>query len=181
MHWRASCLAWLFFSIIFSPALAVFSDEAYHIDYHHALLGVPQPETAFFHRPSANSKGSLLYSLSEKGVLGAINPKDGSIVWRQPLLDTECSEAHKGLLGAVAEGNTIFSAINGGVQAWDAAEGRLVWEQLGGGVSKDLEVLGLGGTAKDILTLTATRATTGIIRKLTADSGEILWEFKDER
>lgn len=181
MHWHASLLEGLIFSTIFSAALAVFSDEAYHIDYHHALLGVPQKHTTFFHRPSANSKGSLLYSLSEKGVLGAINPKDGSIIWRHSLVDEEYSNDRKGLLGAIPEGSIIFSAINGLVQAWDAAEGRLIWEQPGSGVSKDLVVTDFGGTANDILTLTAKNSTAGIVRKLAADSGEILWESKDER
>lgn len=178
---QTSFLKWLIFSITLFPALAVFSDEAYHIDYHHALLGVPQQHTTFFHRPSPNSKGSLIYSLSEKGVLGAINPKDGAIIWRQSLVDTESSEIRKGLLGAVAEGSILFSAINGLVQAWDAAEGRMIWEQPGSGVSKDLVVLDTGGIAKDILTLTAETSSRAIIRKLAADSGEALWEFEDER
>lgn len=181
MHWHGSCLAWLFFPAIFSPALALFSDEAYHIDYHHALLGVPRPHTTFFHRPSVNSKGSLLYSLSEQGILGAINPKDGSIIWRQSLVDTESPKAHKSLLRAAAEGNNIYSAINGSIQAWDAAQGRLVWEQLGTSESKDLEVLDFKEAAKDILVLTTMRPTTRIIKKLAANSGELLWEFKDER
>lgn len=163
------------------PTRAVFSDEAYQIDYHHVLLGTPQQHTTFFHRPSANSKGSLLYSISQKGVLGAINPKDGSIIWRQSLGDTGCSEVSTCLLGAMAEGSTIFSAVDGLVQAWDAAEGRLVWEQPDIGVPKDLVVSKPGGTAKDIFTLTAKPNATNIIRKLKADSGEILWEFEDDR
>lgn len=180
MLWHRSYFAWLL-PTIFSPALALFSDEAYHIDYHHALLGVPQQHTTFFHHPSVNSKGSLLYSLSEKGVLGAINPKDGSIIWRQSLVDTESSKAHKSLLRAAAEGNTIFSAINGRIQAWDAAQGRLLWEQLDTGESKDLQVLDLKETPGNILVLTVMRPTTGFIKSLAADSGKIVWEFKDER
>lgn len=181
MRCYVSCLAWLLTSIVCLPALAVYIDEAYHTDYHHALLGVPQEHTTFFHRPSLNSRGSLLYSLSEKGVLGAINPKDGSVVWRQSLTDTESSEIHKGLLRAVVEGDTILSTIGGITQAWDAAEGRLVWEQLGAGESKDMLILDLDGRPRDVLILTVMRDTMGIVRKLGADSGEILWEFKDDR
>lgn len=96
-------------------------------------------------------------------------------------MDKESSEIPKGLLGAITDGSIVFSAINGHVQAWDAAEGRLVWEQPGSGVSKDLVVLDLGGLVKDILTLTAERPTRAIIRKLAADSGKALWEFEDER
>jgi ER membrane protein complex subunit 1 len=181
MRYYVSCLSWFFTSIVCSPALAVYIDEAYHTDYHYALLGVPQQHTTFFHRPSANSKGSLLYSLSEKGVLGATNPKDGSIIWRQSLTDMESSEIHKGLLRAVVEGDTIFSAINGITQAWDAAEGRLVWEQLGAGESKDMVILDIDGRPKDILILNVMNATIGIVRRLDVDSGEILWQFKDNR
>ena len=180
MRWYGSFVTWLLSPAIILPALAVFSDEAYHIDYHHALLGVPQAHATFFHRPAANSKGSLLYSLSERGVLGAINPKDGSVVWRQSLLETESPVAHRGLLRAAAEGNTIFSAIDGCVRAWDAADGRLVWEQSAVGESKDLKVLDVGGTATHLLALNV-RATTGFVKKIAADSGNVLWEFEDER
>ena len=181
MRYYASVLAWLLFLIIRSPAFAVYIDEAYHTDYHHALLGVPQRHTTFFHRPSANSKGSLLYSLSEQGVLGAINPKDGSIVWRQLLTDAESTGAHKGLLQAGVGGDTIFSSINGIIQAWDAADGRLVWEQLEAGESKDMLVLDLDGRVKDILVLNLLRGTMVTVKKLAPDSGEIQWEYKDDR
>ena len=94
-------------------------------------------------------------------------------------MDKESSEIPTGLSGPVAEGSIVISAINGLVQAWDAVEGNLVWEQPGSGVSKDLVVIDLGGIVKNILTLTAERTT--IIRKMTADSGKILWEFENER
>lgn len=181
MHWLGLYLACLFSPNIFLPALAVFSDEVYHIDYHHALFGVPQPHNTFFHRPSAHSKGSLLYSLSENGILGAINPKDGSIVWRQSLWGTDRPGAHKGLLRATAEGNTVFSAVNGALQAWDAAEGRLVWEQSYAGDATDLKVLDFGNASKGYLVLATESAATGTVTKLAADSGKILWEFQDER
>ncbi len=54
---------------------AVFQDEVGHIDFHHELLGVPQSATTFFHRPRLDDKASLLYSLSDLGVLGAVNPQ----------------------------------------------------------------------------------------------------------
>lgn len=96
-------------------------------------------------------------------------------------MDTEIPEIRKGFLRAVAEGNIIISAIDGIVQAWDAAEGRLVWEQPATGISEDLVVLDVGGIAQDILTLSVERTTRAIIRKLAANSGDALWEFEDER
>ena len=65
----AACLA---------PAAAIFEDDAYHIDFHYALLGLPAPEATFFQKPYAGSKASLLYSISQNQTIGAINPKDGA-------------------------------------------------------------------------------------------------------
>lgn len=172
--------AWLFVLSIQSLALAIFADEAYHIDYHHALLGTPQPHTTFFHRPSAISKASLLYTLSDKFVLGAINPKDGSIVWRQRLADGSSNDTGKAFLNAADGENTIYSAVDEGIQAWDAADGRLVWDWSGSGRTKALELFTAEGGQKHVLVLNE-EGKVGVVRKLAADTGEILWEIKDDR
>ena len=65
--------------LLLRSTIAVFADEAWTVDYHHALLGEPREETTFFHQPNPISRASLIYSLSEEGVLGAINPRDGRI------------------------------------------------------------------------------------------------------
>ena len=75
--------AFTFVALCVSSSLAIFVDEVNDIDFHHALLGVPSPQSTFFHRPSSSSNASLLYTLSDRLVLGAVNPKDGSLVWRQ--------------------------------------------------------------------------------------------------
>ncbi|MCJ1261738.1 DUF1620 super [Lobaria immixta] len=171
---------WLLVLFIPSLALAIFADEAYHIDYHHALLGTPQSHTTFFHRPSAISKASLLYTLSNKFVLGAINPKDGSIVWRQRLVDRANNETGEAFLSAADGENTIYSAINDGIHAWDAADGRLVWDWRGTGRAKALEVFTADGGQKYVLALYVEEGKRGIVRKLAADTGEVLWELKDD-
>lgn len=173
--------AWLLILFIPSLALAIFADEAYHIDYHHALLGTPQPHTTFFHRPSAISKASLLYTLSDKFVLGAVNPKDGSIVWRQRLVDNTSNETGKALLNAADGESTIYSAVNGGIQAWDAADGRLVWDWRGTGRTIALKVFTADGGQKYVIALNKEEGKTGIVRKLAAETGEVLWELKDDR
>ncbi|MCJ1462207.1 hypothetical protein MMC07_000807 [Pseudocyphellaria aurata] len=174
------CYAWLLVLSIPSLALAIFADEAYHIDYHHALLGTPQPHTTFFHRPSAISKASLLYTLSDKFVLGAVNPKDGSIIWRQRLVDKASNETGKALLNAADGDNTIYSAVNEEIQAWDAADGRSVWELRGTGRTIALEVLTADGGQKFVIALNKEEGKTGIVRKLAAETGEVLWELKDD-
>ena len=76
----------LYLSLSLLPsALAVFEDEAYSVDYHHELLGLPQPHTTFFHRPRKDDKATLIYTLSDLGVLGAVHPGTGKVVWRQLL------------------------------------------------------------------------------------------------
>ena len=160
---------------------AIFADEAYQTDSHHALLGLPQAHTTFFHRPSAASKASLLYTLSEKLVLGAINPKDGAVIWRQRLADQAENNTAHGLLKAREGGDTLVSAVNGKVQAWDATDGRLVWEWDGGYETKvvDLTLSAEGGN--NVLVLSRGEDSGFIVRKFLADTGDIIWESSDLR
>ena len=177
----AQFFLWLLVLSIPFIVQAVFADEAYQIDYHHALLGIPQAHTTFFHRPSDRSKASLLYTLSEKNILGAVNPKDGSIVWRQRLVDTSNNQIWDSFLRALDGESTIYSAVNEVVQAWDAADGRLVWDWRGRGVVKALEVLEPNGRQRAILTLNEEEGKPSTVRKFAADTGEVIWEFKDNR
>lgn len=157
---------------------AIFADEAYQTDYHHALLGFPQPHTTFFHRPSAASKASLLYTLSKRLVLGAINPKDGALIWRQRLAIEPQNETCLGLLKGGEGGDTLLSAVHGKVQAWDATDGRLVWEW-----KSDGRVHGLETTVgeRDALVASEDHATNVVVRRLASNTGEIVWEYEDAR
>src|SRR5271156_785894 len=93
-----------YIALYVASVYAIFTDEAYHIDYHHALLGVPERHNLLFRRPHASSNASLLYAVSDKAVLGAINPRDGALLWRQPLGGIPL-ETSKGASFAVAEGD----------------------------------------------------------------------------
>jgi len=160
------------------PTIATYADEAYTNDFHHALLGTPQSHTTFFHRPSAASKASLLYTLSEKLVLGAINPRDGSVVWRQRL-NARNGSAGGGYLKA-GEGGTVIGAVDGEVQTWDAADGRLAWRWQGAGRIRGLEVLEGDGRA-GVLVLSEEEDSRTVVRKLAADKGKVEWEHTDVR
>ena len=107
---------------------AVFRDEVGHIDYHYELLGLPQRETTFFHRPRREERASLLYTLSDLGVLGAVNPSSGAVVWRQLLSDKNKSDTQNdgGYLRAGEDESWIASALGSSVQTWDAVSGRNV-------------------------------------------------------
>lgn len=163
------------------PLLSVFSflvsslyvDEAYHVDYQHSLLGSPVDGNTFFHQPSATSKASLIYTLSEKNVLGALNPKDGSIVWRQHLGDIDTLPQAPGILRAVNNTDLIYTAIGNRVSSWDATNGRLVSEWYGEGNVKSMELLEV-----DPLVVFEGDGISTLVR-LNSANAKMMWEVKD--
>ena len=178
----ALALAWL--ALFLQTALAVFADDAYSVDYHLALLGLPQQQASFFHQPYQASKASLLYTLSERNLLGAINPRDGTLVWRQLLQST--SNATRSFLRAGEDADTVVTATDGQVAAWSAADGRVVWtHSLEDVLVHGLEVLeldtgkGRSEDGKDIVLLVGNSNPS--VRSLDGTSGRIKWEYKDTR
>lgn len=168
---------------LITSVLAVFPDEAYQVDYHHALLGFPQQQTTFFHQPYANSKASLIYTLSERGVIGAVNPKDGSLIWRQ--FFSSGSTIGGGFLKAGEGQNTVVSAASDIIAAWSASDGRLVWEsRIRDGKIKDLEVLESNAFeaadgVKGIIAVIESGHT--YVKRLDGKTGRTVWTYADER
>jgi ER membrane protein complex subunit 1 len=185
---------------------SILADEANHVDYHHALLGIPQAEHTFFHRPSAASSASLLYSISEKAVLGAINPKDGSLVWRHPLADATLKpflqvETADRLLddgedkaavpvrtGLLAQDGTPFvvSYYESTVSSWDAMNGKLLWQKIlpPGQHIRSAQLApprrdGQSGSGFNVVVLYG--SDSGTIITLNGDSGAVVWEHRDTR
>lgn len=163
------------------PASAVFSDEAWNLDYHHALLGKPQESTTFFHRPNPASRASLIYTLSEQGVLGAVNPRDGSLVWRQLLEANASSEAS--FLRAGEDQSLVVSGLGSQVASWSAGEGRLAWSHVTPGLLQDVEILELSDGketpgAKDALILTGGELAE--VQRLDGATGSVKWSHKLE-
>ncbi|KAL2108955.1 hypothetical protein VUR80DRAFT_3151 [Thermomyces stellatus] len=156
---------------------AVFRDEVGVVDFHHDLLGVPQSTTTFFHRPRAQEKASLLYSLSDVGVLGAVNPSNGAIVWRQPLARNTTNGG--GFLRAGDGQSWLCSAHGSSAHAWDALTGRNLWWRDFEGEIKDLEIMELTSAGrKDVLALLHSDTAT-VLRRLRGDNGDVVWEFTD--
>lgn len=160
-----------------STVRAVFQDEVDHIDYHYELLGVPQRETTFFHRPRPDDKASLVYTLSDVGVLGAVNPSSGAVVWRQSIAGNVSTGG--GHLRA-GEGETwLASAYGQSAHAWDAVSGRNKWWTDFDGQVRDLEIMEMTENArKDVLVLTEEGGTT-VLRRLHGAEGSVVWEFKE--
>ena len=114
-------------------------------------------------------------------MLGAINPKDGAVIWRQRLADPAQSHSSPGLLRAGEGDDTLVSAVDGKVQAWDATDGRLVWEWDGGDGTKVVDVKPSAEGGKYVLVLSEGEGSTFAVRELAADDGKIVWESGDSR
>lgn len=166
-----------------SPAVAIYPDEVNHVDFHHALVGAPSPDSTFFLKPSSASNASLLYTLSDKSMLGAVNPRDGSLVWRQNLTRTD-SATGDGILRGSDGNNAVVGAVGDYISSWSAQDGKLGWEsRLTDGVVADLELLELADASatagsRDALALIRGEGV-GIVRRLDGDSGAVKWEHKD--
>jgi outer membrane protein assembly factor BamB len=160
-----------------SLGAAVFQDEVGQIDFHHALVGVPQVETTFFHRPRKTDKASLLYTLSDVGIIGAVNPSNGAVVWRQQIADDITNGG--GFLRAAEGEHWVAAAYGSRVQAWDALTGRNVWHNEFKGEVKDLEILELTESSrKDVLVLYDEDGTT-VLRRIHGTLGQVVWEFRE--
>ena len=160
-----------------AAALAVFPEDAYKVDYHHALLGAPQRQNSFFHRPQAASKASLLYTLTDRRQVGAVLPKDGSVVWRHQLP----AAANASFL-VVGDGvNSVVSGVDREIASWRAVDGRLVWKRAEGlpGDLVHLNTLDLDDGRKDILGLFD--GETPVVQRIDGRTGSPVWQYTDSR
>jgi len=167
--------------LLLKSTSAVFADEAWNFDYHHALLGKPQESTTFFHRPNPASRASLIYTLSEQGVLGAVNPRDGSLVWRQLLEINASSDAS--FLRAGEDQDLVVSGIGSQVASWSAGDGKLAWIHNAPDLLQDVEILELSDGketpgAKDALILTGGEHSE--VQRLDGATGAVKWSHKLE-
>ncbi|KAF2733784.1 DUF1620-domain-containing protein [Polyplosphaeria fusca] len=174
---RLHAASTLALAALLAPARAIFEDDAYHIDFHHALIGLPK-RGINFQKPYAASKASLLYAVSHEGAIGAINPRDGELVWRQ-IASSGLNAT--GLLRTGEDQDTVVSALGNHVAAWSAADGRIVWEtSVDGATVEDLELLeqedGITNSdAKDVLTLLSDQG----LKRLDGKTGREKWTFQD--
>nr|POF22202.1 er membrane protein complex subunit 1 [Quercus suber] len=160
-------------------SVAVFLDEAWNVDYHFALLGEPQEQATLFHQPNPESKASLVYTLSTQGVLGAVHPKDGTLVWRQ-LLSPHASPTNSSFLRAGEGQDIVISGIGSQVAAWSAADGRQAWSLNVAGEVADLEILELANSgetdgAKDVLVLV--EGDHKIVQRIDGATGVVKWAY----
>lgn len=168
--------------LLFNTALAVFADEAWNVDYHYALFGKPQADTTAFHRPNPESKASLLYTLSEQGVLGAVNPRDGTIVWRH-LLAKNATRRESSFLRAGDGQDVVVSGIGNQVAAWSALDGRQSWSASLAGKIHDVEILELKSgeatpSTKDAVVLSGGEHSA--VQRIDGGTGATRWTYRIE-
>lgn len=109
----------LVFAACLSLAAAIYSDEVNHVDLHHALLGTPSPDSTFFLKPSTASNVSLIYTLSDKLLVGAVNPRDGALLWRQNLSRLADSPTHGvGLLRGSDGNDALVGEAGSCISSW---------------------------------------------------------------
>ncbi|KJZ75847.1 hypothetical protein HIM_04671 [Hirsutella minnesotensis 3608] len=162
-----------------SLAAAIFKDEVGDVDFHYPLIGIPQVETTFFHRPRKEDKASLLYTLSDIGLLGAVNPSNGDLVWRHQLGNDVTTTTGGGFLRAPEGENWVAAAYGSSVQAWSALTGRNIWRMDFKGEVKDVEILEMTETSrKDVLALFDEDGAT-VLRRLHGSLGTVVWEFRE--
>ncbi|RMD40648.1 hypothetical protein DV735_g4469, partial [Chaetothyriales sp. CBS 134920] len=167
---------------------AIFSDDAFDQDSHLTLLGIPQPHTTFFHKPQSSSNASLLYTLSDRSFVGALNPKDGSVLWRQALTEAgaEVTIGPDAFLVAGERDGQVISGFGRTISSWDALDGRLRWHYLSPAGS---QVLGLqavtvkaeDAAAQDVVFLSGSASGDGVISitRLAGRNGARIWERTD--
>ncbi|KAJ5451486.1 hypothetical protein N7491_000668 [Penicillium cf. griseofulvum] len=143
------------------------------------------PDSTFFLKPSPSSNASLLYTLSDKLLVGAVNPRDGALVWRQNISRSADSPARgAGLLRGLDGNDAVVAAVGNHISSWSAQDGKVGWEnRVSEGVVADLELLEL----EDATATSGVRDTiavvnsegTGIVRRLDGNTGKTVWEYKD--
>ena len=154
---------------------AIYEDEAFHIDYHQALLGLPLAHSTFFHRPQSSSNASLLYTASDNAVIGAVNPRDGSIVWRHPLNVQPVPSTSQAFLTAGSDG-IVVSGFANTISAWDALSGRSVGSYT---LGLDDRVISLQKIGEKYAALARTSAGGNRVICLDSKASNVLWEHKD--
>ncbi|CAK7228254.1 hypothetical protein SBRCBS47491_006844 [Sporothrix bragantina] len=168
----------------------VYKDQVGDIDFHHQLVGLPQRDATFFHRPRREDKASLLYTLSDVGVLGAVNPSTGALVWRHLLADDNTDNDYKehdtfgtGHVQAVEGEGWLAAGLGHSVHAWNAVSGRSVWWADFAGDVADIAVSSDkpktdAAAHSDVLALFLEDSHI-VLRRLAGNDGHVVWEHRE--
>ena len=171
-------------AILVPSTSAIYADDAFVVDYHHPLLGVPQSHATFFHKPQSSSNASLLYALSDKHVLGAVNPKDGNVLWRQRLADDGGDIQQHSYAVAGERDGQIATGYGSVVGSWDALDGKLRWDYTlpSGHQVKSVQLVPVtaatAAQAQDVLVVSGSDSGSSVVR-LSGEQGSEVWTYSD--
>jgi outer membrane protein assembly factor BamB len=160
------------FPLYLTSVLAVFQDDAFHIDWHIPLIGSSLETSTFFHRPNSKTRASLVYTLTDRSILAAINPKDGELVWRQSLAEEPVGMSD----GVARRGNGIIIAgVRGTITSLDASNGKIIWENEFSDDIVDLRVF-LDTSNENAV---AVLFKNGAVRLLHPRTGDVAWQWNE--
>ncbi|KAI0920704.1 hypothetical protein AcV5_010378 [Taiwanofungus camphoratus] len=178
---------WLWFiGLYVAQILALHLSEAGVVDWHKPFVGVPLVSSLStaptFHRlaKSGAATQSVILTATSSNGLAALNPVDGSIVWRHIFEDNEHIIAYK-------ERDDVVAAVSGPggatLRLLDALTGNLLLERRlhrpEFGRSFEPEALGTavefeaGNKSSDVFAL----SNAYILRRIDGETGEIKWEW----
>ena len=103
--------------------LGLYEDQIGLFDWRQSYLG--KVKFSFFDVSTHSSK--RLFVGTESNVVGAINSRTGSIIWRQVLEESE------GVLDALLYRNNVLVSSSGNgkfLRSWDTGNGAILWESL---------------------------------------------------
>ncbi|KAL1894602.1 hypothetical protein Cpir12675_003589 [Ceratocystis pirilliformis] len=172
---RISFLSASIWALATLPQLAssIFVDEVGNIDFHYNLIGLPKPESTFFHKPTAEANRTLLYTVSDVGVLGALLPSDGSVLWRQYLAQDGIES--NGLLKPSPGEASVVSAYGSKVQTWSAFHGRNIWTREADGSVVDIAIASVAiDGRKDVFSLSKSPKSF-VVSRLNSLDGSLVW------
>lgn len=144
---------------------AVLKDDAYEVDWHIPLIGLALPGSTFFAHPSPESKASLIYTITARAILAALNPKDGEIVWRHQLVE-DPQAAGRLTSGA----GIVVATIGKDVSAFEMSAGKLVWENF---LEKEVTDVKVTASNNAVVLL-----EDGTVVFLEPQTGDVLWKRK---
>jgi outer membrane protein assembly factor BamB len=145
--------------LFISHANAVYTDEAYVVDWQKDQIGLLKPEFTVW------LENGLIASLTDANVLAVLNSTTGDIQWRRQL--------DKEVTGLAAAGDQVFTAMktdtDGAViSAWSLTKAILSWNVQ---LNEPVTTLAVTSNESGI-----TVGSAGKLQGLGTDSGARLWE-----
>uniref|UniRef100_A0A7S0E1R2 ER membrane protein complex subunit 1 n=1 Tax=Hanusia phi TaxID=3032 RepID=A0A7S0E1R2_9CRYP len=156
-------------------ASSLYEDQAGLNDFHVQNIG--KPTSLLFH-PDPHKR--RLFFATDLNVIGALDSKHGTILWRHSLGNEE--------INAIEYSGRFLASLSGRgkiVRVWNAADGTLVWDQSTQSETDDsrrdmkfsIRFTDVnGGDAEELIV-----ATGNMVQMYSASNGRKMWEWKSKK